>query len=825
MIDHPKYNLQLDLETEMRAATRLRYFKTHEKAEEREEFADTHAGRNVFDHAFETFLKGIEEWVTEKKSGKAGRRPRAVKMIDDFNDTPTLAYIFLRHLINITLSLSNGGKGKSARTTRVVLSCTQAIHDELRMRYFEDNRKALLKKIIKDFKQRELPRRRRRELMVRTFNQQQLEWQAEGWTQQDRLGLGLVMLDIFQRSTGMVEEFVMYEGVRTINCITFTEDMQKALADRMDKAANLFTVFYPLVIPPRPWTNAALIGGAYYSDQVAPYRFVKGSKVKYLREMENRDMTSILSAINAMQNTAWRVNPVMLNVLDHVYSNNIEVKGLPPANPVPIPEAPLRIDEDEDIAAAYRKDCYITHDTNRRMISKRISVLRTISMGQRFSGYEEIYFPYDVDSRGRAYPKVAFLNPQGTDYVKSLLEFAEGKPIDTEEHLAYLAIAIANAWGHDKLPLQERVDWVENNEEMLLEVARNPLTDRRWMKASEPFMALRGALEWLGFCEQGFGYVSHMPVHFDATCSGLQHFSALLRDAEGGFHVNLTGCQTRQDIYQAVAVKAQASLESDPSDEARIALQLGITRGLCKRPVMIVPYAGTFSSCMEYVNEYYREMASEGVAMPIPMDEIRQRITPLVAKHIWDAISRTVIAARDAMDWITHTARVASKDTDAPIQWTTPDGFVVQQAKYEEKTQTVNTFLDGSRRVRSSLVVETSKLDSRKMAQSLSPNYIHSLDACHMRGAINKALELDLGMSFAMIHDSFGVHASDMPVFAEYCIKPSFVEMYEKGDNLEVFREQLTVNVKEADRSKVRDLPVAGSLDINEVLESQFFFS
>lgn len=825
MIANHMMDEQFALEAEMREVTRARYYRMHEKAEEREEFADTHAGRNVFDHAFDTFLKGIEGWVAEKKEGKAGRRPRAIKLIDDFNDTPTLAYIFLRHLINTTLTMSKSGKGKPARKTRVVLMATQAIHDELRMRYFAENRKALLKKIVKDFQQRELPRRRRRELMIRQFHTQQLEWQAEGWGQAERLNLGLVLLEIFQRTTGMIEEYTVTEGVRTIDCVAFTAEMHTALAERMDKAANLFTVFYPLVVKPRPWSNSALIGGAYYTENVEPYRFVKGAKVKYLREMENRDMTSILRAINAMQDTGWRVNPIMLDTMNHVYSHNIEVKGLPSADPMPIPPAPPGVDDSADLLAAYRKDCYIVHDTNRRMISKRISVLRTISLAQRFADYEAIYFPYDVDSRGRAYPKVPFLNPQGTDYVKSLLEFSVGKPIETEEHAAYLAIAIANAWGQDKLPLQDRVDWVCENEEMLLEVARNPKGDLRWTKASEPFMALRGAIEWLGLAEYGPGYVSHMPVHFDATCSGLQHFSALLRDAEGGFHVNLTGCEERQDIYAAVATKALVTLEADTSDEARIALQMGISRDLCKRPVMIVPYSGTFSACMEYVRDHYQERVREGEKLPLDMNEISSRIVPLVAKHVWDAIGRTVIAAREAMDWITHAARIASKEADAPIQWTTPDGFVVQQAKYEETEQRVNTFLDGGRRVRSHLITRTSKLDPRKMAQSLSPNYIHSLDACHMRGAINKALDLDLDMSFAMIHDSFGVHACDMPVFAEKCIKPAFVEMYEGRDNLALFRTELMLNVKEEDAVKVRALPASGSLDVREVLDSQFFFS
>lgn len=823
-MDHPMMPEQIALEAEIREATRARYFRIHEKAEEGETLVDTHAGRNVFDHAFEAFLVAIEGWVEEKKAGKAGRRSGAVKMIEEFGDTKALAYIFLRHLINTTLTVSKSGKGKAARKTRVVLSCTQAIHDELRMRFFAENRRALLKRIVEDFRRRELPRRRRRELMIRQFQTQQLEWQAEGWGHAERLRLGVVLLDIFIGSTGLVEEFKVFEGPRSIDCIAFTEEMQTALVDRMDKAANLFTVFYPTVVPPKPWSNDALVGGGYYTENVQPYRFVKGAKVKYLRELENRDMRAVIDPINALQDTGWRVNPVMVDALNHVFTNNIDVKGLPSADPIQIPTPPPGVDVDEEITAEYRRDCYMVHDANRRMISKRIAVLRTLSMAQRFSEYAAIYFPYDVDSRGRAYPKVPFLNPQGTDYVKSLLEFSEGKPIETEEHAAYLAVAVANAWGQDKEHLQDRVEWVNENEDMLLSVARDPKADLRWTQAEEPFMALRGALEWLGLAEYGPGYVSHMPVHFDATCSGLQHFSAILRDAEGGFHVNLTGSGERQDIYKVVATRASASLENDTSDEARVALQMGVSRSLAKRPVMIVPYAGTFSSCMDYVNDHYKERVDEGEKLPVELKEIRQRITPLVSKHVWDAISRTVIAAREAMDWITHTARLASKGQDAPIQWTTPDGFVVQQAKYEESVRRVETYLDGGRVVKLSLVEPTSRLDAKKMAQSLSPNFIHSLDACHMRGAINKALEIG-GMSFAMIHDSFGVHAADMAVFVDRCIKPAFVEMYDGRDVLAKFRDEIVMNVKEEDMGKVRPLPKMGSLDVREVVDSEFFFS
>lgn len=95
-------------------------------------------------------------------------------------------------------------------------------------------------------------------------------------------------------------------------------------------------------------------------------------------------------------------------------------------------------------------------------------------------------------------------------------------------------------------------------------------------------------------------------------------------------------------------------------------------------------------------------------------------------------------------------------------------------------------------------------------------------DMLLQRAAILKALAIG-DMSFAMIHDSFGVHAADMPVFLQDCIKPAFVEMYERGDNLETFKKEISLNIKET--GELRPLPPKGSLVIEEVLESQFFFS
>lgn len=833
---------QIKLEEEARVVTIERYFKTHDKAQERGEFADTHTGRNIMSHALDTFVVGIEEWCDQFRTGKAGRRPRALKMIDEFGDTRKMAFIFIKQVTNIVHMLERN-RTHTAKRTSVSLMATQAIHDELSIQHFQDNRGALLKAILKDFKKRDVNRSRRRQLLQRTFKAQQVTWVKEGWGQAERLNLGIVLLDVFRKSTGMVEEVTSYDHKGHTQVVICVEPLfAEALLDKMDGVAAMFSVYYPTVIPPKQWENGELIGGGYYTDNVHPYRLIKGSKPKYIAEMENRDMSDIIDPINAIQNTPWSINTQMLDALQYTFDNDIKIKGLITADHKELPEKPAGFGEDADITQEYKKTCFLIHDDNRRNISKRLAVIRTISLARKFSVYERIYFPHDIDSRGRSYPRPAYISPQGADYAKGLLQFAEGKTIETEEDIMFLAIAGANSWGHDKLPLHQRYEWVMDNQDMFLDIAENPTGDLRWTQADEPFMALRFCLEWKGLADEGVGvFQTRMPVHFDATCSGLQHFSAILRDREGGTHVNLTNTGKREDIYGEVARKSITSItallgskEFTHEDKmglpigelARIALEIGVTRSLCKRPVMIVPYAGTFSSCMTYVNEYYRELVDDGQALPMSLEAIKKQVTPFVAKHIWAAISDTVIAARQAMDWITATAKLACADkASTPLQWTTPDGFVIQQAKYKVSEHRIRTFLDGERTVRSHVYNETNELDARRNAQSLSPNYIHSMDAAHMRMAINKSIKSERNLSFAMIHDSFGCHASDMKWFLSDCIKPAFVEMYEGGNNLELFKEQLMVNIPLTKQDKVRTLPPKGSLELTEVLDSEFFFS
>ncbi|WMM94885.1 RNA polymerase [Roseobacter phage CRP-804] len=819
--------IQKDLEAEMRGGAVTRFHKRHDRAVEKRFFGESVVGTSILRKIITPFAAAIDQWADHALSGKAGRRHIAALLVKEFADTDAMAYIFAKNVINSVPMLQH--KQGSASRTGVILTATAAIHDELRLRFFEENHKSIFRSIMKDCDTRNLPRHRRKEVYKKQFKYMQIEWQAENWTTSNRVHLGITLLEILKDVTGMIKfgELRMSNGKRRA-VVDATQEMIEMMQERLQNMEEMFPIYYPMVVKPQPWSNDQLIGSAYLTSNVKPYKLIKRAKINYLSELENTDITVTINAVNALQETPWRVNSEMLEALRFVYENSMQIDKLPPANDLPLPPMPKNIEKGTTEYARNMAMCAQVHQTNRKFISKRLTLLQVIGLAERFKQFPEIYFPHDLCSRGRAYPKPQYLNPQGPAYVRSLLEFADGKPVETMEQVEFIAIAGANAYGHDKLPLKERIQWAWDNEDMFVQIADNWREDLRWTKADSPFEFLRFCLEWRGLNDEGVGYISHLPINFDATCSGLQHFSALLKDKVGGFNVNLTSHPERQDIYGAVAREAKKRIEADLDHPekaalAKAALELKVDRKLTKRPVMIVPYSGTFKACMRYVTDHYMELKDNGVAMPLTEEDIQYRLVPYVSRHVWDSIGETVIAAREAMDWITKIARLVTKnDKPLPFMWSTPTGFVVQQAKYHMDKNVVQTRFDG-RLIKVDFLTDSKTLDSNKNAQSLSPNFIHSMDAAHLQLTINKAQKSGRDMSFSMIHDSFGVHAADMEYFLHECIKPCFYEMYKDGNVLEKFFEEIKPLIPEG--SDIPEMPKLGELDVAEVLRSEFFFS
>ena len=320
-----------------------------------------------------------------------------------------------------------------------------------------------------------------------------------------------------------------------------------------------------------------------------------------------------------------------------------------------------------------------------------------------------------------------------------------------------------------------------------------------------------------------------MVVPVDATCSGIQHYSAMLRDEVGGRAVNLVPHLPRQDIYQDVADEVIDMLMNDQDNPvSQNLIKFGITRSMTKRQVMVVPYSGTFQSCMKYTRAAITDKLNDGQQALWDLNDNEQEQAHVVklSQCIWSAISKIVVKSKEAMDWLTSCARIHSawankqgtalpSAYDKSMTWTTPDGFIVIHHQPNQIKQQVETSLDG--RVRLTYYDNAATLCTNDMASAIAPNFVHSLDACLLRMSVMKALDIGI-TDFCMVHDSFGVHAGCMKEYIDKCIKPAFIEMYQE-DQLKNFAENLPEGVE------FKDLPTKGALDLSAIQGSEFFFS
>lgn len=553
--------------------------------------------------------------------------------------------------------------------------------------------------------------------------------------------------------------------------------------------------------------------GGYYSLDT---RLIKSGMNGHTAALADPVSDAVLSAINAVQRTPWRINRRVLAVLRALAAEGAALAGLPGADPEPLP-ADIPDSEWSRMSPAergqHKQRRAIVHGRNARAVGKREELARKVAAAEAMAGYERFWFPHALDFRGRLYPLPQDLHPQGDGLTKALLQFADGKPL-FDSGLRWLMVALANAAGQDKLGLDERVQWVHDNRAAILDSADDPLDGRRfWCSPAidDPWGFLALAFEYADARRHPGGpaqYVCHQPVQVDATCSGMQHLSAMGLDAVGGKATNLTDSGRREDLYSEVAEEVKRLVARDAAaGDARALNWLGhITRATVKRAVMTKPYGVTSQGIRD---QLIADGHCDAVAgnPSVNADYLRDKIE--------EALAGTVAAAEQIMSWLQGVAR-ALADANIPFDWVTPVGLKVRQAYWAPVLTRVKTLYG-----QLSLWQEAQNvaLDTKKMALSAAPNFVHSFDAAHLVLTVNAAVAEGI-VDFSLIHDSYGTHAADMDALNRI-LRATFVSMYE-ADWLERTEQYVRSYAPEVE---LPPRPLRGPLDLSGVLRSAFFFS
>ena len=804
---------QIAIEEEMRRTSIDTYRRNIDKAKERGAESTTLYGVNLMKHSVVSLSSAIVEFLEYAFAGRAGKTQTSAELLN-LVDPEKAAYL--------TLKVVMDGVSNKYALTKVGMRIANVLEDEVKFGVFESKDKGWFQVIRNEVTKRTSNRQVRRYALIHTMNRKALI-DFSPWSHMEKLMLGCKLIDLLIRSTGIVELRTQTYSKTKRTLYVVATDKTLDWIEKVNSNGELLSPFYlPCIVPPKDWTSPT--EGGYHTESIRPLNLIKTFNRRYLDEMANCEMPMEYKAVNALQQTKWAVNTRVLDVMQTAWDSGQPWKGIPAREDLTLPPSPCPDLKKEDMDEVqkhkflqWKAEASKIHQANSRTTSKRVQFSRTLSLAGRFRD-TPFYFPYQTDFRGRKYTVVSFLSPQGASFSKALLTFCDALPIEDREQESWLAVHGANCFGYDKASLEDRHSWALDHTPEIIASAEDPYNNRFWLDADEPWMFLAFCFEWAGFCEEGYGYMSSLPIGLDGSNNGLQHFSAMLRDEVAGAATNLMPSDKPQDIYQTVADKVVAALKQKASkgdEEAKKWLEFGVNRKTCKRPVMVLPYGGQKYSCRQYIEDYIRERVEGGATNPWDTDLFKPSL--YLTDFVWEAIGETVTSAREAMSWIQDQAKLVAK-LNLPLIWTSPTGFVVQQHYPSMIHRRIKTYIDNTIVKPSVNELDFANLDKRRSVNGASPNFVHALDAAAMTITICKAVDLGI-RDYAMIHDSYGVHAHHTPKLAT-ALREAFVEMYTNHDPLEEYRQSILQVVDE-----VPPPPKRGNLDISKVLDSAFFFS
>lgn len=580
-----------------------------------------------------------------------------------------------------------------------------------------------------------------------------------------------------------------------------------------------------MLCPPDPWVD--LHSGGYLSPRrktVSPLLNVAGirksERVRIREEFTAEKMPLVFEVGNYLQDQAFIVHNPTLAAIQRVWESGGGVLGVPRKNQPDKPECPFPKDwvkEDAPVAEQaqfkhWKMQIVSWHKALRSWKGRVREIGGFLKVAAKHDG--PIWFPVYVDKRGRWYYSGS-PNPQGSDLAKAVLHSQIKKPLG-REGIFWLKVHIANSYGFDKERFEDRARWTEQNWESIKRALEAPEdhpdvwgTDAPWCMYSAAY-ELNQALS----SPNPHLYESGIIVHMDATCSGLQHFSAMLRDSIGAQYVNLVDeakCGPKQDIYSRVSINALQAIAKDAegsgenAEMARWWLSTGIPRGMAKKPVMTYVYGATIRGTAQFIEDYVAHEMS-GVQYPDVMRSYTY--CAYAAKKLFHGIAATVPAAENAMRWLRSVAQ--SMPNGKRMQWSTPTGFLVQHDYQDCDERILHVKSCGLKEITVREWNEGTK--PLQMQNAISPNFVHALDASHL--TLTAKRMKDAGLFMVGIHDSFGTHACDVSKMHEH-IRSAFVELYEGRNLLGEFLWEV---------GGIGEPPMRGSFDLRKVLDSEFFF-
>jgi len=432
-------------------------------------------------------------------------------------------------------------------------------------------------------------------------------------------------------------------------------------------------------------------------------------------------------------------------------------------------------------------------------LSKRLAFDRTLSTAN-YLLEDTFRFQHFADSRGREYDATTCgVSPQGADHEKALLLHTHSRVLTPEGFNAL----VEAAWGYSE---------IEFSVDVMCNHARYPdKYKEEWLAVDKPYSYLSCANMISTYMYNPYEPIAAF-TPLDGRCSGLQHWSALMKTNSITKHIGMHQEEADRDIYERVADDWSESLDQE--------FKYIATRKAAKIPVMTFSYNATRMTSQEHLKSLFGERSRwnyDSESYEVVESGLEYATTMRLGSELYDGLNDTFKDLTVAVKFVSECARRIAKDGNHQISWVTPDGVYAMQTKVEPKELEIKVTLSNKETLKVLIDDYSGKNPFvAKHVSAIAPNIIHSLDACHLRMVARRLHEVGDPMVF--IHDSFATHSNYRGNLYRYIVE-EFIDLY-SGNYLN----DLKIYWEKKYKLGMPEVPKLGSWKSENLRELKLFF-
>jgi DNA-directed RNA polymerase, mitochondrial len=344
--------------------------------------------------------------------------------------------------------------------------------------------------------------------------------------------------------------------------------------------------------------------------------------------------------------------------------------------------------------------------------------------------------------------------------------------------------------------------------------------------------------------------IINFPIFLDATCSGIQHLAALLKDFETGIKVNLKKQNDEEkvgDIYSDLLdpINEEINKFGNNTPGYNHFNQIKLVRSNVKYPILTKVYNVSLIGIAEQLRKSFLEKKinkkQSVFLVPGKNDFVQLSYAEVykLAEIINNQIFTILPSLKNIYEYFLKITKLMVY-FNVPVVWFTPSGLKITQYYNLSKANKVSISYIGKTKT-ITYRKKIDKLDKNKQVQAIIPNIIHSLDATHLINLINNAITNNF-TNILTVHDCFGTHPNQIDELF-FVVKKEFILLYTQDNFLKTFHNRALQSFKDNNfiifkdeegnnylqpykkRFMIPNIPELGKLDLENIINSKYMIT